>query len=300
MVDGDFSLYLAGIRKKLESAASIGGEKDINYGHQFTVLHDGAKVTLNVYNGRKGRRLVWSGDSALQEKLRAAVEGRAAEAETAPVRTGQRAGSDESGKGDFFGPLAVAAVVADEFSEEKLRQAGVRDCKLLTDKKILELEDVIKSSAVDYCVLVLKPKVYNMRYEQIAAQGGRLNQLLGLGHIAALSQVLERRPECRSALIDQFTASDENIRALRLKFPGRSFRQQPRAESDMAVAAASVLARAAFLRSMQELAEEAGEAELPKGGGEAATACARRLAKRLGREALRNFVKLHFANYRRV
>lgn len=302
MSQNDFGEFLAGIREKIESAASISSEKDINYGHQFTVLQGGAKVSLNVYNGKKGRRLVWSGDSSLQEKLRAAVEGRAAAAEACalPESGGQWAGSDESGKGDFFGPLAVAAVVADGGTEARLRQAGVKDCKLLTDKKILELEEVIKSSVIDYCVLVLKPKIYNMRYEQVAAQGGKLNRLLGLGHIAALSQVLERCPECRSALIDQFTASDENIHALGQKFPGRSFRQQPKAESDLAVAAASVLARAAFLHNMEELAKEAGEPELPKGGGEAATACARRLAGRLGREALRNFVKLHFANYRRV
>ena len=79
-----------------------------------------------------------------------------------------------------------------------------------------------------------------------------------------------------------------------------TFKQQPKAESDLAVAAASVLARARFLRSMDELALLSGEEELPKGGGELATECAKRIAERLGKDALRKFVKMHFANYAKL
>ena len=210
------------------------------------------------------------------------------------------AGSDESGKGDFFGPLVVAACVVDDSTAGKLAAAGVKDCKLLTDKKILELEDVIKATVVDYSVLELKPKVYNLRYEQVVAQGGKLNQLLGYGHVAALTQVLARHSDCHAALIDQFTTSTVNLRVLRERFPECVGRQQPKAESNLAVAAASVLARARFLRTLEELACAAGEAALPKGGGAQATACARRLAESLGKAALREYVTLHFANYTRL
>lgn len=79
-----------------------------------------------------------------------------------------------------------------------------------------------------------------------------------------------------------------------------TFKQQTKAESDLAVAAASVLARAKFLRSMEELALLAGEDELPKGGGDLATDCAKRIAERLGKEELNKFVKCHFANYSRI
>ena len=153
---------------------------------------------------------------------------------------------------------------------------------------------------VDYSVLELKPRVYNLRYEQVAAQGGKLNQLLGYGHVAALSKVLEKHEDCHSALIDQFTTSMVNIRALKQRFPQCDVRQQPKAESNLAVAAASVLARAQFLHTMAALAAEAGVQELPKGGGAQATVCARELAAKYGKEALRNYVKLHFANYQRV
>ena len=294
LTDEQFSAYLAGAKEKLSAELPIAAEKKINYGYQYTVKLAEAKLTLNIYNGKKGLNIVYSGDSALAERAAALLEGRRAQA-AAPatfVTDGLWAGSDESGKGDFFGSLVVAAVVVDNSTADKLRAAGVKDCKLLTDKKILELEDIIKASVVDYSVLELKPRVYNLRYE--------LNQLLGYGHVAALSKVLEKHEDCHSALIDQFTTSMVNIRALKQRFPQCDVRQQPKAESNLAVAAASVLARAQFLHTMAALAAEAGVQELPKGGGAQATACARELAAKYGKEALRNYVKLHFANYQRV
>lgn len=302
LTDEQFSAYLAEAKAKLSAELPIAAEKKINYGYQYTVKFAEAKLTLNIYNGKKGLNIVYSGDSALAERAAALLEGRKAQA-AAPatfVTDGLWAGSDESGKGDFFGSLVVAAVVVDNSTADRLRAAGVKDCKLLTDKKILELEDIIKASVVDYSVLELKPRVYNLRYEQVAAQGGKLNQLLGYGHVAALSKVLEKHEDCHSALIDQFTTSMVNIRALKQRFPQCDVRQQPKAESNLAVAAASVLARAQFLHTMSALAAEAGVQELPKGGGAQATACARELAAKYGKEALRNYVKLHFANYQRV
>lgn len=302
LTDEQFSAYLAEAKAKLSAELPIAAEKKINYGYQYTVKLAEAKLTLNIYNGKKGLNIVYSGDSALAERAAALLEGRKAQA-AAPatfVTDGLWAGSDESGKGDFFGSLVVAAVVVDNTTADRLRAAGVKDCKLLTDKKILELEDIIKASVVDYSVLELKPRVYNLRYEQVAAQGGKLNQLLGYGHVAALSRVLEKHEDCHSALIDQFTTSMVNIRALKQRFPQCDVRQQPKAESNLAVAAASVLARAQFLHTMAALAAEVGVQELPKGGGAQATACARELAAKYGKEALRNYVKLHFANYQRV
>lgn len=305
--DADFAAYLKAAREKIEGCLDIAWAKPINFGYQLVTEFCGAKATVNIYNGKKGLTLVYSGDSALQQKLQALLEGGAvsftdAAGQTAapPARRGLWAGSDESGKGDFFGSLVVAATVVDDSTAGRLAAAGVKDCKLLTDKKILELEDIIKVNVVDFSVLELKPRVYNLRYEQVAAQGGKLNQLLGYGHVAALSKVLERNSECHSALIDQFTTSTVNIRALQTRFPGCVVRQQPKAESDLAVAAASVLARAQFLHTMDALALAAGVQALPKGGGAQATACAKQLAEKYGKEALRDYVKLHFANYKRV
>ena len=317
LTDTEFKRYLQAVHNNISAVLDITKEKDINYGHQFVVELCQAKLTLNIYNGKKGLSYVFSGDSALEGKVRELLgeckqssrsEGDYAShdvrvddaAGVSDLPRGKWAGSDESGKGDFFGPLVVSAVVVDDSTAAKLAAAGVKDCKLLTDKKILQLEDVIKSTVVDFSVLELKPKVYNLRYKQVLAQGGKLNQLLGYGHVAALSQVLERHEDCHAALIDQFTTSLVNVRELTRRFPNCVVKQQPKAEVNLAVAAASVLARARFLRTMAELAEAAGEAILPKGGGAQATACARRLADRLGKAELVNFVKLHFANYARI
>jgi ribonuclease HIII len=309
LTDTAFKQHIAKVSSLLGEALPLKQEKEINYGHQYVMQLADAKLTLNMYNGKKGLSYVFSGDSALEGRAREALasyvvcDSANATEEGEPeaeLPQGLWAGSDESGKGDFFGSLVVAATIVDDTTAAKLQAAGVKDCKLLTDQKILELDEVIKQNVVDYSILELKPQFYNLRYEQVAAQGGNLNQLLGSGHVNALSQVLERHEDCHAALIDQFTKSTVNLQALRKRFPACVVSQRPKAESNLAVAAASVLARARFLQTLAELAAAAGEAELPKGGGEHCTACARRLAKRLGRDALRNYVKLHFANYKRI
>lgn len=314
----EFEDYLDKVRQQLDRVVDIADEKKINYGYQFICKFVEAKVTLNIYNGKKGLNLVWQGDDALQEKLQQLLMAapqqkkgvaanhqlklgivKATEPEKLQPRGITWAGSDESGKGDFFGPLVVAAVVVDDSTAEKLQAAGVKDCKLLTDKKILELEAAIMGAVVDYAVLELKPKFYNLRYAQVVAAGGKLNQLLTSGHVEALSKVITRQEAVSSALIDQFTTSNNILYVLKRRFPGVEFNQQPKAESDMAVAAASVLARARFLRTMETLSKAAGM-ELPKGGGDHTTACAKALANKLGKAALENFVKMHFVNYTRI
>ena len=209
-------------------------------------------------------------------------------------------GSDESGKGDYFGPLAVASVCLDIAGGNALMAAGVRDCKSMTDTRILALKELIEETALAYTVLVMKPHVYNIRYGQVQQQGGNLNTLLALGHIAALKQTWQKYPQCRQALVDQFAKSDSIPEGVRTFAPEMQVWQRPRAEEDIAVAAASVLARAAFLQTIQDMGREAGIGKIPKGGGEAATNAARRLVQKKGTEVLDNFVKLHFANTQKI
>ena len=175
LTDTEFKRYLQAVHNNINAVLDITKEKDINYGHQFVVELCQAKLTLNIYNGKKGLSYVFSGDSALEGKVRELLgeckqssrsEGDYAShdvrvddaAGVSALPRGKWAGSDESGKGDFFGPLVVSAVVVDDSTAAKLAAAGVKDCKLLTDKKILQLEDVIKSTVVDFSVLELKPK----------------------------------------------------------------------------------------------------------------------------------------------
>ena len=337
----DFEEYVNTIEETLCPLGNV-QTKDINYGVQIILTDTGKKVTLNIYNGKKGIRLVWGGgDSDLQNRAMDSVhkihsgngnetnaprpvsgdaildvsqtrstdgtlQAQRCSAQTRillsdePGFSGIWMGSDESGKGDYFGPLAVASVCLDVAGGKALLAAGVRDCKSITDTRIMTLKEIIEKTALAYTVLVMKSHVYNLRYEQVHRQGGNLNTLLALGHIAALKQTWLKYPQCRQALVDQFAKHDSIPEGICAFAPEMQVWQRPRAEEDIAVAAASVLARAAFLQTIQDMGREAGIGRIPKGGGEAATNAARRLVQKKGTEVLDNFVKLHFANTQKI
>lgn len=302
----DFKAYIAGLVQNFANNGITAEEKDLQYGRQLVLTSGSDKTTLSVYNGKKGIKLVWSSKntdftdkckSVLMQEDAAGADYRLLK--DFPDFQDIWAGSDESGKGDFIGPLVVAAVICDEQSAAQLFNLGVKDCKIVSDKDVLKLRAEIEKTALATSVLALTPKMYNYRYSQIKAAGQNLNHLLSSGHAAALCAALAKCPQCNYALVDRF-AVNNNIRGMvNDKFPQVNVVQMPKAEADIAVAAASVLARAEFLRIMAELEAQAGM-PLPKGGGPAATDCARMLAQKLGKDTLNNFVKLHFANYKRI
>lgn len=288
--------------------------KDVNYGIQLKVKNGPDTVSLTIYNGKKGLKYVWGGSEVpFKEVCRKALSqggldtGEAAAAagpsgvllENVPNFDGLWAGSDESGKGDFIGPLVVAAVVIERAAARELQALGVRDSKELDDKKIHELAVAIRAKALSTAVLPMKPAGYNLRIAQLKEQKKNLNDLLASGHIQALGKALQGSSQCHFALVDQFSRHNPISTTLEAHFPGLKVYQKPRAERDMAVAAASILARDEFVRIMNELSRQAGFT-LPKGGGQQATKAARRIATEQGRDALKNYVKLHFKNMERV
>ena len=97
-------------------------------------------------------------------------------------------GVDESGKGDFFGPLCVAGVLVDERGSELFLKLGIKDSKKISDKKILELEPQIKANA-EHTVIVISNKRYNELYSNIK----NLNRLLAWGHARAIENILEKK-----------------------------------------------------------------------------------------------------------
>ncbi len=198
-----------------------------------------------------------------------------------------RIGMDESGKGDYFGPLVVTAVFVDATTESELRLMQVRDSKKISDGRILELAPDIRAIC-PHSVVVIGPQRYNELYRKIK----NLNRLLAWGHARALENVLER-VECGLAIADQF--GDERLIRHALQEKGRSVRlvQMPRAESDVAVAAASIVARAEFLLRLKRLSDEVGTT-LPKGASPAVELAARMIVKRHGQERLKSVAKLHF------
>ena len=202
-------------------------------------------------------------------------------------------GTDESGKGDFFGPLVVAAFYVPEGQDEVLRTLGVKDSKKTTDRRTYELAGLLKKSYV-YSVVAIGPEKYNELYAKLH----NLNRLLAWGHARAIENVLERVP-AEKVLTDKF--GDERFVRNALMQKGRTITlvQQPRAEEDPAVAAASILARAEFLNRLRGLGDDAG-VELPKGASAEVEAAAVRLVREKGPGILDKVAKTHFKTTERV
>jgi ribonuclease HIII len=214
---------------------------------------------------------------------------------TLALRGDPHIGSDEAGKGDYFGPLVVAAVYADETALQRLPQAGVKDSKRISgERRLWELERAVKQICPSFEVVVISPARYNELIEKMR----NLNRLLAWGHARAIENVLERQPGCRLALADQF--GDERYLRESLMKRGRRIElvQQVRAEEDPAVAAASTLARAAFIRALKRLSSEAG-LDLPRGATHVLPA-AREVCAKGGDALLRHLAKVHFKTTKQI
>ena len=199
-------------------------------------------------------------------------------------------GIDESGKGDFFGPLVIAGVLLDENAAKTLQKAGAIDSKKLDDKKILALEPVIKEAST-FDVIAISPAKYNELY----AKFKNLNRLLAWGHSTVLENILTKKP-CEIAISDKF--ADESVIQNALKERGKAIQliQQTKAEADTAVAAASILARAEFVKRISNLSNEYG-INLPKGASNLVLEQGQKFAAKYGRGELKNVAKLHFKTY---
>jgi ribonuclease HIII len=200
-------------------------------------------------------------------------------------------GVDESGKGDFFGPLVIAGVYVDRGIARKLLDAGVVDSKRISsDTRIRALADTIRKTSQGLTEIVLiGPAKYNELYEKF----GNLNRLLGWGHARVIENLLMKKSTCPRSLSDQF-ADARVINASLLKH-GRNIaiEQRPRAESDIAVAAASILAREEFVNWLDRKGKELGF-RLERGVSPGVKESARKLVEMNGPDALREVAKLHF------
>ena len=203
------------------------------------------------------------------------------------VHSGCRIGIDESGKGDYFGPLVIAGVRVTPEVEPDLRLLGVRDSKRISDGRIFEMAPDIRTLC-RHSIVAIGPQRYNELYSRI----GNLNRLLAWGHARALENLLEEGP-CPLAISDQFGDERFILNALLQKGQAIQLIQRPKAEEDLAVAAASILARGEFLARLKRLSQEIG-VTLPKGASQAVEAAARVVFNKLGQDGLTKVAKLHF------
>jgi ribonuclease HIII len=202
-------------------------------------------------------------------------------------------GTDESGKGDYFGPLVIAGVLVDGENIKKLSEFNIQDSKKLTDATIEKVALQIKANSV-FSVVTINPAKYNELYEKFK----NLNTLLAWGHARVIENILEKNP-CQNALSDKFGNESLIKNALLKKGREINLEQRVRAESDLAVAAASILARNEFVQRMKKLSEEYG-INFQKGASEKVKEQAKEYIKKYGRDSLKNLAKLHFKTTKEI
>jgi ribonuclease HIII len=207
-----------------------------------------------------------------------------------------RIGVDESGKGDFFGPLCIAGVYINENMVQAWRDGGVRDSKnISSDKKISDLAAMIRKTPG--CV-VQTVVIGNEAYNRLYAKMGSVNTMLAWGHARVIENLLAQKhamnPPPVKAISDQFAASKSVIeKALMTLGKGFQLVQRHKAEEDLAVAAASILARDEFVKGMAKLEKEF-EVKLPKGASAAVDATAKKFVEEHGTDELAKIAKMHF------
>jgi len=211
--------------------------------------------------------------------------------------TGPRIGTDEVGKGDCFGPLVVAGVLIDENIETELNNLGVKDSKSLSETTIRNLAHDIRELLGEkrYEILWISPIKYNLLHKKL----GNVNKILGWAHARVIENLLGNGIECNLAIADQFGDLGYIKNALMEK--GRKIKliQVPKAERDIAVATASILARDKFLWKMDDLSKTYS-LNFPRGAGEKVEEVGREFIKLYGISALQNVAKIHFSNTLRI
>jgi ribonuclease HIII len=253
------------------------------------------KLSVAVYE--KGPKVLVQGkgvDEFVQFELEPNVWGEARlgyEEVHSPEMFEPHLGVDESGKGDFFGPLVIAGVYVDRGIARKLIDAGIQDSKRITsDGRIRALADAIRTSSMGlFDIVLIGPAKYNELYETF----GNLNKLLAWGHARVIENLLAKKPDCPRSLSDQF--ADARLIEQSVLRHGRKIeiQQRPRAESDIAVAAASILARDSFINWLDRQGKKLG-VHLGRGASPGVKVAAEKLVQARGPEILQQVAKVHF------
>jgi ribonuclease HIII len=221
----------------------------------------------------------------------------------APPENEPHIGTDEAGKGDFFGPLVTAGVFVDDRVAKLLRALSVRDSKTVGDRELRVLAGNIRDVVEEQkrAVIVVAPKRYNELYRQMRSEGKNLNALLAWTHTRVIEDLISHGLQPKFILSDQF--GDKRYIESRLlvdtRLSGVPVIQMHRAEADVAVAAASILARDAFLRWLEQAGKTLG-LTVPKGASPKVIETGRLLVARLGADGLTEYAKVSFKTMEKV
>ncbi len=287
---------VAKLREVLEEQAFEFIEKE----HTIYAAKKG-KLNVSVY--QKGPKVLIQGkdtEDFIRFTLEPLVTGEAKlgyEEITDPEHFSPHFGIDESGKGDFYGPLVIAGVYTDAEITRHLIKSGIMDSKkITTPARIRQLAVIIKSTPnIAFDVIALRPEKYNELY----ASFKNLNRLLAWGHATVIEELARKRPDCPRALSDQFARPDVLQRALKAKNITLQLDQRTKGESDTAVAAASILARERFIDWMDAASKKIG-ITIPLGASSQVVKTGKELIAKNGPEILGKLAKLHFKTTKEI
>jgi ribonuclease HIII len=287
------------LRRRLAGHGLSSSEpRPIEHGLQFRV---GDKGVVRLYARKDGSVTVDASqlhDPAVRLRLQGLAADAAGEAAEPVLRLWPQIGADESGKGDYFGPLVATAVRVDAFEAAGLAARCVRDSKSVPDDEVARLAAMIEEECAT-AIEVLMPASYNKRYAALEARGRNLNDLLAELHAAAIGRLVADGP-IGVVIVDQFSAAARIDATLTACCPGVPVVTECGAEGRVAVAAASCVARSRFLTGLAELSDEVG-IRLPKGGSSPALVrAAQAVVDRHGVAALERVAKVHFRTTARI
>lgn len=278
-------------------------QKEIPYGMRFSILN--GSVQINLYFGKKGFSYIVQGKDKeakgqIQEELDLLFNGDTPKSSdpTKFAKTYDFAymGSDESGKGDYFGPIVCVGVATNPSQDKLLISAGVQDSKKLNDSRIEKIAPKLFALGKDQISVVqLNPSKYNQLYSSFKSQGKGLNELLAWMHAKVIDNLMANNLGLKMALVDQFANEMVMQRACQKSIKEHQFvlTQRTKAEENFAVAAASIIARDRLLKWHHLQKEELGF-ELPRGAGSLTKQAAIKLIQLKGADCLADFCKIHF------
>ena len=271
---------------------SITKKTSLQYGEKIFFTKNSETAALVIYwSSKKGFSFVLEGNFSSKEELVAIFKGEDLSLHSGVTEFNQYVGMDESGKGDFFGPLVAAGFYCKKNDLKNLMKAGVRDCKKLTNRNTLEIAQVLRSQYHENIRTVcLMPEEYNVKYEEFTQKGLKLNSMLGNLYAILINDFENSTLQPDGYYIDRFGDEKFVISQLTKKI---KLKMDINAEVDMAVAAASIIARAVFLEKIQELSQILGE-NIPLGAGAPVDTFAKKYIKPLTPDKRSQFIKVHF------
>jgi ribonuclease HIII len=269
------------------------------YNYEVIVNSNKEQAKLLVYFGKKGIKNVIQAnpESKLSLELNKIVFGETFfESEHKnEIKFLEYIGTDESGKGDFFGPLVVAAVYIDEKTTLELEEVGVKDSKLITDYNIKIIESKIKKIIGDkFEIVQINPEKYNKLYESF----NNLNKIMAWAHSKTIENLI-LKINCLNVISDKFGNERLIKDELKKKNINLNLYQTPKAERYTAVAAASILARAKVVDWFNIKSREVGF-QIPKGGGSSVNISAKRVLNQFDDNYLMKMIKFHFKNSQNI